>query len=221
MHGDLLWVYEGLTEYLGWLIAARSGMISADDARTTVARQVDYVDVPGRSWRPLVDTAVASQILYGSGGNGGSMRRHADYYPEGFLIWLEADVLIRKKTNGARSLDDFCQRFFGGASGPPEVRPYDLEEVLSTLEAIAPANWRAFFESRVDRVAPVPLGGIEGAGYKVVFTDQKPEPHQGARARLALHDLLALARFRARRQADHRRRPRLAAPPTRPVSRRA
>ncbi len=175
MRGDLLWVYEGLTEYLGWLIAARSGMVSPDDARALVARQVDIVDVPGRAWRPLVDTAIATDILYGSGGNGGSMRRGADYYSEGFLIWLEADVLIRKKTNGARSLDDFCQRFFGGTSGPSEVRPYDLDEVVSTLEAIAPVNWRAFFESRVDRVAPLPLGGVEGAGYKVVFTDEKPE----------------------------------------------
>jgi predicted metalloprotease with PDZ domain len=175
MRGDLLWVYEGLTEYLGWVIAARSGMISVDDAKATIARHVDAVDVPGRTWRPLVDTAIASQILYGAGGSGGSMRRHADYYPEGFLIWLEADVLIRKKTNGARSLDDFCQRFFGGTSGSPEVRPYDLDEVVSTLEAVTPADWRAFFEARVDRIAPVPLGGIEGAGYKVVFTDQKPE----------------------------------------------
>jgi len=172
MRGDLLWVYEGLTEYLGWLIGARSGMVSPDDARSMVARHVDLVDIPGRAWRPLIDTAIANDLLYG---NGGAMRRGADYYPEGFLIWLEADVLIRTKTNGARSLDDFCQRFFGGTSGPPQVRPYDLDEVVSTLEAIAPNNWRAFFEARVDRVAPVPLGGVEGAGYKVVFTDEKPD----------------------------------------------
>jgi len=184
MRGDLLWVYEGLTEYLGWVIAARSGMMSADDAKAIVAREVDVVDVPGRAWRPLADTAIASQILYGSGGYGGSLRRHADYYPEGFLIWLEADVLIRKKTNGARSLDDFCQRFFGGASGSPEVRPYDLDEVLSALQAVAPADWRTFFESRVDRVAPLPLGGIEGAGYKVLFSDQKPDLTK-ARERIA------------------------------------
>ncbi|HEY2745415.1 MAG TPA: M61 family peptidase [Polyangia bacterium] len=175
MRGDLLWVYEGLTEYLGWLIAVRSGMLSADDARAIVGRQADVVDVPGRAWRPLVDTAISTDILYGSGGNGGSMRRNADYYPEGFLIWLEADVLIRKQTNGARSLDDFCQRFFGGTNGPPEVRPYDLDDVVSALDATAPSSWRAFFEARVDRIAPVPLGGVEGAGYKIVFTDEKPE----------------------------------------------
>jgi predicted metalloprotease with PDZ domain len=177
MRGDLLWVYEGLTQYLGQVLAARSRIWSLDDAKTALAAAIVALDTPGRQWRPLVDTAVAAQILWGGAGSAGaSLRRQADYYDEGQLIWLEADVLIRQKTGGARSLDDFCQRFFGKADGPPEVRPYDLEEVVKTLDAVAPGDWKAFFDARVYRLAPdVPLGGVEGAGYRVVYAAKKPE----------------------------------------------
>jgi predicted metalloprotease with PDZ domain len=176
MRGDLLWVYEGLTEYLGWVLASRSKAWTLDDARTFLAGAIVDLDKPGRQWRPVVDTAVAAQILWGAGGAGSSLRRSADYYYEGQLVWLEADVAIRQRTNGARSLDDFCQRFFGKADGPPEVRPYDLDEVTRTLDGVATNDWKGFFDARIYRIAPrVPLGGVEGAGYKVVYTDKKPE----------------------------------------------
>jgi predicted metalloprotease with PDZ domain len=177
MRGDLLWVYEGLTQYLGWVLASRSRTWSLDDARAVLADAIVDLDQPGRKWRPLIDTAVAAQILWGlSGSAGASIRREVDYYYEGQLIWLEADVLIRQKTGGARSLDDFCQRFFGKADGPPEVRPYDLEEVIRTLDGVAANDWKGFFDARIYRIAPqVPLGGVEGAGYKVVSSDKKPE----------------------------------------------
>jgi predicted metalloprotease with PDZ domain len=176
MRGDLLWVYEGLTQYLGQVLAARSRTWSLEDAKTALAAAVVNLDTPGRQWRPLIDTAVAAQILWGTPGAGASLRRQVDYYDEGQLIWLEADVIIRQKTGGARSLDDFCQRFFGKADGPPEVRPYDLDEVIRTLDGVAPSDWRGFFDARIYRIAPqVPLGGIEGAGYKVVYTQKKPE----------------------------------------------
>ena len=174
MRGDLLWVYEGLTHYLGWVLMARSGLASFDDSRDFVARAVRTVDVPGRTWRPLVDTATAAQIS--GGGAGASLRRGVDYYEEGLLIWLEADVIIRQQTGGARSLDDFCQRFHGVADGGAAVRPYDLAEVVRTLNGVAPYDWKKFFDERIYQVAPtVPLGGVEGAGYRVVYVDKKPE----------------------------------------------
>jgi predicted metalloprotease with PDZ domain len=176
MRGELLWVYEGLTEYLGWVLATRSGMQSLDDAKAALARAVDHVDVPGRRWRPLVDTASAAQLLYEASRAGSSSRRGVDFYPEGLLVWLEADVIIRRKTGGAHSLDDFCERFHGGTDSPPEVRPYDLADVIRALDDVAAYDWKRFFDERVYQVAPkVPTGGIEGAGYRLVMTDKKPE----------------------------------------------
>ena len=177
LEGELLWVYEGLTQYLGVVLAARSGSLSLDDTKDSIAAKAfDMQTTPGRAWRPLVDTATAAQILYASPDAGSSLRRGADYYDEGLLIWLEADVLIRQKTNGARSLDDFCKVFFGGADGKAEVRTYDYADVVRALAAVAPNDWKAFFDARVYKVArDAPLGGIEGAGYKLAFSEKKPE----------------------------------------------
>ena len=176
MQGDLLWVYEGLTNYLGIVLSARSGLASAEDARSEIAGDVSAVSGPGRAWRPLADTATAVQLIHSPRSGGRSIRRSLDYYAEGSLIWLEADVIIRQKTNGQKSLDDFCRAFLGGKDSPAEVRPYDLDEVLRTLNGVVAHDWKEFFAARVDRVnASVPLGGIENGGYRVGFTDKKPE----------------------------------------------
>ena len=112
MKGDLLWVYEGLTEYLGEILSPRSGLWSADDFRESLAATAAGLDTKsGRTWRPLEDTAVAAQVLYGAGDDYADYRRGVDYYPEGTLIWLEADTLIRQLSKGAKSLDDFAAPF--------------------------------------------------------------------------------------------------------------
>ena len=118
MRGDLLWVYEGLTQYLGNLLTARSGLWPAERYRDRLAQSAAYYSIqPGRSWRPVADTAVAAQQLRRASPLWRSYRRSADYYNEGALVWLEADMLIREETRGRRSLDDFCAAFFGG-NGP-------------------------------------------------------------------------------------------------------
>jgi predicted metalloprotease with PDZ domain len=177
LDGELLWVYEGLTEYLGWVLAARSGSMSLDDAKDMVANLgYGMQTTPGRAWRPLVDTATSSQMLYAPPDAGSSLRRGTDYYDEGLLIWLEADVLIRQKTNGARSLDDFCKAFLGGKDGKAEVKTYELADVVRTLGEVVPNDWKGFLDARVYKVAPqAPIAGIEGAGYKIGFTDKKPD----------------------------------------------
>jgi len=128
MLGDLLWVYEGLTNYLGEVLAARSGIWSPEDYRQRLAMTAAQMDVtPGRAWRPLEDTAVAAQLLYGSRGDYTNLRRSTDFYPEGSLIWLEADTVIRRESRGAKSLDTFIQSFHGGPGGKPELKPYTAE----------------------------------------------------------------------------------------------
>ncbi len=173
MKGDLLWVYEGLTQYLGKVLAGRSGLWTPEDYRGNLAYLAATLDNrPGREWRPLQDTADEAQLLYYTRGDWDSWRRSTDYYDEGDLIWLEADVTIRQLTAGKQSLDDFCKKFHGGESGAPAVRPYIFEEVVTALNTIAPYDWKAFFTTRLQSLDPhAPMGGIEKSGWKLAYRD--------------------------------------------------
>jgi predicted metalloprotease with PDZ domain len=173
MKDDLLWVYEGLTEYYGELLAARGGLISAQEWLEQMAANALSVSGPGRTWRPLQDTADSSPFLYLAGGGWGGWRRGVDFYAEGSLIWLEADVTIRRLTGGKKTLDDFCALFHGqGDNGRVWVKAYDAAEVFETLNKVAPFDWKGFFETRLkSKSADVPLGGVEGGGYRYVFTE--------------------------------------------------
>jgi predicted metalloprotease with PDZ domain len=173
MKSELLWVYEGLTQYLGNLLAARSGLLTPEETREHLAQiAARYAQQPGRSWRPLVDTAVAAQVLYGAAPEWAAWRREVDFYDEMALVWLEADAIIRRETRGARALDDFCRAFHGGAGvGPYVVKPYTREDVIAGLNAVAPYDWRGFFAARVEAAgAPAPLGGIEAGGWRLAYS---------------------------------------------------
>jgi predicted metalloprotease with PDZ domain len=174
MHGELLWVYEGLTQYLGKVLPARSGLWTAENFREAMAAVGAEMDnQSGRQWRPLVDTAVAVQFTYPSPRAWMNYRRRVDYYDEGSLIWLEADVLIRTRSNGKLSLDDFCRRFHGGQDTGPVLKPYTFDDVVNALNEVTPYDWRSFLNSRVNAVNPHgPLGGITNGGWKIVYTDK-------------------------------------------------
>ncbi len=174
MVGDLLWVYEGLTEYLGDMLAERSGLWSAEQYRESLAVTAAHLDHrTGRTWRPLEDTARSVQTLRMLGPEWESWRRGLDYYPEGELIWLEVDSIIRQQTHGQRSLDDFCRRFHGGQSGPPVVVPYTFEDVVHTLNEVTPYDWASLLKERVGSTSThAPLGGIEADGWKLVYNEQ-------------------------------------------------
>jgi predicted metalloprotease with PDZ domain len=171
MKGDLLWVYEGLTEYLGGVLAARSTLWSAEDYRDKLATTAAELDHEyGRQWRPLEDTAVSARFLYDAGGDYSDYRRGVDFYPEGILIWLDADVTIRQLSKGTKSLDDFCRTFHGGPSGTPAFKPYDLADVVAGLNAVQPYDWASFLNERVySTTAHAPLGGIEHGGWKLTY----------------------------------------------------
>lgn len=177
MKGDLLWVYEGLTEYLGSILTARSGLWTAQDYRDDLAILAAALDTaPGRTWRPLQDTCDEAQLLYGAAEAGASQRRGVDYYPEGQLIWLEVDTSIRELTQNQKSLDDFCRAFYGSPSGAPAVKTYTFEDVVAALNQVAPHNWAAFLRSRLDSLdAHAPMGGIERGGWKLTYGDEPSE----------------------------------------------
>ena len=170
----LLWVYEGLTNYFGWLLAARTGLMSADESRDYLAMTAARMaNVKARGWRPLDDTAAAASTLFDATRAWRSARRAVDFYDEGTLLWLEVDVMIRTQTKGAKSLDDFCKAFFGGGTGAPAVNGYRLDDVLAALNAVAPYDWKTHFARRVEVVADAPpLAGITGGGWELRFTEK-------------------------------------------------
>ncbi len=173
----LLWVYEGLTDYLGSVLAARSGLWSSQDFRDDLAATAAYLDIrKGRSWRSLADTAVSAQVLFGAPAAWSDWRRGTDFYDESSLIWLEADVIIRQQSEGELSLDDFCQRFYGSSQNGNRVVPYTLDDLVDTLNSVVPHDWKSFFEERLGRKgAGAPLGGVEGSGWKLVYRDEPSE----------------------------------------------
>lgn len=177
MVGDLLWVYEGLTNYLGEVLAARSELWTPEEYREQLAITAASLDSQsGRAWRPLEDTAIAAQLLYSAGSDYGEYRRGVDYYPEGTLIWLEADVKIRQLSKGSKSLDDFCRLFHGGASGKPDLKSYTFADVVAVLNAVQAFDWRGFLHDRVQAATPrAPLGGIDGGGWKLVYNDKRSD----------------------------------------------
>jgi predicted metalloprotease with PDZ domain len=172
-HGELLWVYEGLTQYLGRVFPARSNLWTPEIFRDVMAETAASMDYQtGRRWRPLVDTARAVQFTYGSPRAWMNERRRVDYYYEGSLVWLEADVLIRQKSKGKLSLDDFFHKFHGGQNTAPMVKTYDLDEIVRTLNQVLPYDWRGFFSERVYAVNKrAPLGGITSGGWKLVYNE--------------------------------------------------
>jgi predicted metalloprotease with PDZ domain len=174
MKGELLWVYEGLTQYLGHVLPARSGLWTADDYRESLAQVVADFDLQaGRQWRPLVDTAVAVQLTYPSPRAWMNYRRRVDYYDEGSLIWLDADILIRQRSGGKLSLNDFCRRFHGGQDTPPMVKPYNFDDIVNTLNEVTPYDWRTFLNERLNLVAPQStLDAINKGGWRLVYNEK-------------------------------------------------
>jgi predicted metalloprotease with PDZ domain len=177
MEGSLLWVYEGLTQYMGGVLATRSGLWTPEYFRDNVAVIAGRFDIqPGRTWRPLGDTATAAQILFGSSSAWESLRRSTDFYDESVLLWLEADAIIREKTNGRATLDDFTRRFHGGNTGKPELKPYTYDELIATLSSVAAYDWRAHFDKRLTSLDPrAPVAGITNHGWKIVYNDTPNE----------------------------------------------
>ena len=173
--GSLLWVYEGMTQYLGNVLAARSGLKSQAQYRDILALSAASLDYkPGREWRSTEDTAIAASILRGGNPAWSNWKRGQDYYQEGELLWLDADTLIRKLTGNKKSLDDFEAIFLakGGNTGP-EIVTYNREELIKDLNEVVPYDWATFLHDRVDMITPrADLAGIEQGGYKLVFTDK-------------------------------------------------
>ena len=179
MQNDLLWVYEGLTDYYGNVLTARSGMRTLDQTHDEIASIAAYFETsPGRTWRSLDDTT--NQPIVSSHGatpqNWASWQRGYDYYPESDLVWLDADTKIRELSHGQKSLDDFARAFFGIDNGSYATVTYTLDDLVKALNSVQPYDWAGFFQTWVYDVQPkVPEDGITRGGYRLVYNDVEPD----------------------------------------------
>ncbi len=171
---NLLWVYEGLTQYLGFVLTARSGLYTPDLSRENFALIADWAkNQRGRTWRSLEDTAVAAPHLYYARSDWASRRRGVDFYDEGALLWLDVDTLIREKSAGKKSIDHFCQAFFAGKGGAPQVKAYNIQDIVTALHSVVAHDWQAFLERRVAVAeGDPPLDGLTRGGWKLVYRDK-------------------------------------------------
>lgn len=170
MDGSGLWVYEGLTQYLGYVQAARAGLMTPERFRSTWSGLAsNFSTQAGRSWRPVVDTGRSVGLLRNSGGSWNNERRGTDYYTEGALVWLEADCIIREGTKGKKSLNDFIKIFYGGVTDKPFVKPYGTGEIVKDLKKVYPYDWASYLHERIDLVhLNTPAEALEKAGYKLL-----------------------------------------------------
>jgi len=169
---DLLWVYEGLTQYLGDVLAERSGLRAPDQfPQVLAASYADLDATTGRLTRPLADTADAAQLLYTSTPQFRHDRRSVDYYAESELMWLEADAIIRRVSGGTRSIDGFVRAFYGPPASGPKVVTYTRADVIAALNRVAPYDWAGFFGTRIDSIADhPPAAGFAADGWRFAYT---------------------------------------------------
>jgi predicted metalloprotease with PDZ domain len=174
MQDDMLWVYEGLTEYLGDLLAARSGLLTEEEFRSELAHDAAAMQShSAREWRSLQETTIAAPLLYYQSRSWAArLRRQEDFYQESALLWLEADALIRRESKGRKSLDDFCKLFYGAPSTNPKLVPYDFAAVVGALGAVQAYDWSGFWTTRLNRLRPAaPLEGLQAAGWRLALND--------------------------------------------------
>jgi predicted metalloprotease with PDZ domain len=173
----LLWVYEGLTEYLGEVLTVRSGLASTNEYLPWLGQKIDLLlRQEGRRWRPLEDTARANHLLRANSPSWGMLRRDQDYYDEGQLLWMEADAIIRAQSDGRRSLDDFCKKFLAPETPGVKIAPYTLTEVIQLLRDLADYDWEKFMEQRV-RVPQdsLNLDVVGRLGYRLYYSAHSTE----------------------------------------------
>jgi predicted metalloprotease with PDZ domain len=176
MQDDLVWVYEGLTQYYGYVLTARARLRTPVQTRDLIAMiAADFEASEGKSWRPLIDTTNQPIVSQRRPVPWASWLRDEDYYMEGLLIWLDADTEIRQLSGGKKSLDDFARLFFGIDNGSMITHTYTFSDLVSALNSVQPYNWTAFLRTRIYKLDPrTPVDGITRGGYRLTYSDSPP-----------------------------------------------
>ena len=189
MRDSLLWVYEGQTQYWGYVLSARAGLVTKEQALDELARTAAvYQHRPGREWKSLQDTTNDPIIASRRPIPWRSWQRSEDYYLEGELVWLDADTLIRELSNGQKSLDDFARAFFGIDDGKWTPVTYTFDDVVNALNAVEPHDWAAFLRARLETHGEAPFDGLARGGYTLTFSDKASDYFTKTEARRKIAD---------------------------------
>jgi predicted metalloprotease with PDZ domain len=177
MRDSLLWVYEGQTQFWGYILQARAGLATKDEWLDMVAGTIaSYDRAPARQWRDMEDTTNDPIISQRRPKGWTSWQRSEDYYVEGAMVWMEVDAMLRQMSGGSKSMDDFARAFFGMRDGDWGELTYTFDDVVATLNGVQPYDWATFLRHRLyDVGAPAPIDGFEKNGYKLVYTDVPPK----------------------------------------------
>ena len=191
MRDSLLWVYEGQTQYWGNVLTARSGLRNREEALENLALDAAYYQGgERRDWEPLQDTTNNEIVTLRRPQSWSNRAGDLDYYVEGELIWLDADTLIRERSNGKRSLDDFAKAFFGIDNGSFTPVTYRFDDVVKALNAVEPYDWATFLRTRLDKASgPPPLDGLARGGYRLTFDETAGPVFKAAEAGRKITDL--------------------------------
>jgi predicted metalloprotease with PDZ domain len=191
MEGSLLWVYEGQTQFWGYVLDARSGLMSKQETLDAIAAiAATYDATPGRQWRPLIDTTNDPTIAQRAPQPWRSWQRSEDYYNEGLLIWIDVDRILREQSGGKWSLNDFARAFFGVNDRDYGELTYTFDDVVATLNRVQPYDWRGYLTRRLDAYTErAPLEGIEQGGYRLVYTDKPTDWFKAGEKKRKMVDL--------------------------------
>ncbi|WP_369061075.1 peptidase M61 [Caulobacter sp. 73W] len=194
MRNSMLWVYEGQTQYWGYVLSARSGLLTKQETLEAIASTAaTYEARVGRTWRTVLDTTNDPITIARKAEPWTSFQRGEDYYSEGQLVWLDADTLIREKTGGKKSLDDFAKVFLGAEGkfdGSYVPLTYDFDGVVEALNKVVAHDWAGFLKARIYDVAPkAPLDGLARGGYRLVYKDTPTAYFKAGEARRKTTDL--------------------------------
>jgi predicted metalloprotease with PDZ domain len=192
MQDSGLWVYEGQTQFWGYVLGARSGMLSKQDTLDAIASTAATYSLgtPGRTWRPLIDTTNDPIVAGRTPIPWRSWQRSEDYYSEGQLIWIDVDRIIRQQSHGKRSIDDFAKAFFGVRNRDWGELTYTFDDIVATLNKVQPYDWRSYLQRKVFNVAPeAPLEGINEGGYKLIYTSEPTKWIKSAEKKAKNNDL--------------------------------
>jgi predicted metalloprotease with PDZ domain len=173
MRTDLLWVYEGMNQYLGDMLSFRTGIREEKDFPDYLAAQyAQMATEPGRSTTPVAALTTAAPFLYQATNQYSSISRTAgDFYTEGELVWLDADTIIRTLSHGTKSLDTFLHLYSQPTVTDPMTDTYTRAQIEALLNQVQPYDWHRFFQTHIYEIAPQPpADALTRAGWKLVYT---------------------------------------------------
>ena len=139
----LLWVAEGITDYYADIALRRAGLVSDKDYLATQARAMQSLqETPGRLVQSAEESSFDSWIkFYRQDEN--SLNSQVSYYDKGALLGLLLDLEIRKRSGGARSLDEVMRYLYNEFY--KKGRNYTPQDFQKTCELMAGGSLEQFF----------------------------------------------------------------------------